>query len=231
MAGLPNRDYVVLEISDTGCGMSAQAQAKAFDPFYTTKSVGRGLGLAAVQGIVRSHGGGIHVISAPERGTTFRVFLPCERRLQDRKRSAPAPEETLLPEGHTLLLVEDEETLRLAVAMSLRKNGFSVLTAGDGRTALNLFREHCKDIDLILVDLTLPGISGAEVCREVRRISADVKIIFTSAYDRERMSAGFPTDEEAPYGFIRKPYRIAELVRTLHRTLRRRRALTSSTHT
>jgi PAS domain S-box-containing protein len=233
MAGLPDRDYVLLEISDTGCGMSPQAQARAFDPFYTTKSVGRGLGLAAAQGIVRSHGGAIHVVSAPGRGTTFRIFMPCERRLIERKRvsGVTAPEEMLSPKDHTLLLVEDEETLRLAVAMSLRKHGFFVVTAADGRTALNLFRERSNDIDLILLDLTLPGMSGAEVCREVRRISPDVKIILTSAYDRERMSAGFPAGEQVPYSFIRKPYRIAELVRTIQRVLRRRPALTGTTRT
>jgi PAS domain S-box-containing protein len=218
-SGLTERTYVLLEISDTGCGMSTQAQANAFDPFYTTKSAGRGLGLAAVQGIVRANSGAIHLVSAPGKGSTFQIFLPCERRLSDRKEASPAIDEVSAPTGHTILLVEDEEVLRQAISKSLEKLGFSVLTAGDGRAAVKLFCERSREIDLILLDLTLPGISGAEVFREVRRLNPDIKILVTSAYDKHRISDNFLFREEVPYSFIRKPYRIGELVRTLQRTL------------
>ncbi|MGA8595966.1 MAG: response regulator [Bryobacteraceae bacterium] len=214
-ASLPDGDYVLLEVSDTGCGMNEQALAKAFDPFFTTKAVGRGLGLSAVQGIIRSHGGAIRVISAPGQGSTFRVFIPCAHAVEAKRKSvSPPPAAEAIQKNRIVLLVEDEETLRLAVSMSLKKNGFSVLAAADGRAALDLFHERAQDIDTIVLDLTLPGMSGVEVFQEVRRIRPDTRIVLTSAYDRERVSDAFGFGEEV-CAFVRKPYRIGELISAL----------------
>ncbi len=224
---LPEADYVLLEVSDTGCGMTDSAIAKVFDPFYTTKSLGRGLGLSAVQGILRQHGGAIGVVSALGKGSTFQLFLPCEAGQLAKTRSMLstadrqfAPANRISDAAHrTILLVEDEDTLRLAVSMSLEKSGFSVIAAGDGHDALDLFYQHTADIDAILLDLTLPGLSSAELFREVRRARPDVRILLTSAYDRGRILAGSEFAEDALCSFIRKPYRISELLRMLQEHL------------
>lgn len=217
---LPAGGYVLLEVSDTGCGMSDQALAKVFDPFYTTKSMGRGLGLSAVQGIIRSHGGAVDVISAPGRGSIFRIFLPCDSAVAAKESNCPIGTNEEPLKNQTILLVEDEETLRLAVSMSLKKNGFDVLAIGDGRAALSLYREQAEEIDAVLLDLTLPGVSGAEVFQEMRRIRPDAKIVLTSAYDREQVSARFASGDQAVCTFIRKPYRIGELVSALRGVVR-----------
>jgi PAS domain S-box-containing protein len=212
-------EYVVLTVSDTGCGMTEQAQARAFDPFYTTKATGRGLGLSAVPGILRAHGGGIDLISAPRQGSTFRVFLPCDLGVPEEGRLTTKAGERSTPKNHVVLLVEDEETLRLAVSKLLQTRGFVVVVAEDGHAAVDLFRDHAEDIDLVLLDLTLPGMSGQEVFRELRVLKPDVKIMFTSGYDPQGITPGSAFSEEVLSNFIRKPYRIDELVHTLHEAL------------
>jgi PAS domain S-box-containing protein len=219
-AGSPEGDYVLLEVSDTGCGMTRQAFAKAFDPFYTTKSMGRGLGLSAVQGIVRSHGGAIHVTSTPGQGSTFQVFLPCACAAK----AAPelhntAPQTEIGSAGQVILLVEDEETLRLVLSLSLQKNGFTVLEAADGRAALDLTRDRAQEISAIVLDLNLPEISGTEVFREFRRIRPEAKVVITSAYESERVQNSFGITEQAGCSFVKKPYRIAELLSALRAVL------------
>jgi two-component system, cell cycle sensor histidine kinase and response regulator CckA len=216
---LPPGKYVVLAVSDTGCGMTEQSQARAFDPFYTTKATGRGLGLSPVPGILRTHGGGIDLISAPRQGSTFRVFLPYDRDVPEERRRTVEAGEHSTPKKHVVFLVEDEETLRLAVSKLLQKRGFGVIVAEDGHAAVDLFRSHAEDIDLVLLDLTLPGMSGQEVFRKLRALKPDVKVMFTSGYDPQELTPGSAFSEEVLSNFIRKPYRIDELVNTLHEAL------------
>ena len=203
---------VRLEISDTGCGMTDEIQARIFDPFFSTKFAGRGLGLSVVQGIVRGHDGAINVASAPGGGSRFEVLLPCT--------CAPArdgnglPVSAAAPRGMSLagnvLVVEDEGPLRLAVSMMLRKRGLAVIEADNGRSAVELFRTNTPKIDVVLLDLTLPGLSGPDVLGELRRIQPAIQVIVTSAYSREyvwKMLGGQPRCH-----FIRKPYQLTELM-------------------
>ena len=208
-------DYVRLEISDTGCGMTEEEKAKIFDPFFTTKPGGHGLGLAIVHGIVHAHNGEINVLSTPGRGTTFNVFLPCAEVCAEIASPAvfATTAEELTAVSGTVLLVEDEDTLRLATAAALHKRGLSVLTAGDGRVAVEVFRAHAEDIGVVLLDLTLPGISGLEVLRQIRVIKPDTIIMLTSAYDQK--IAGSAASGEYPARFLRKPYKFADLMRGL----------------
>jgi nitrogen-specific signal transduction histidine kinase len=216
-------EFVCLKVSDTGCGISEEVQARIFDPFFTTKLAGRGLGLAVVKSFLDECGGSVRVVSAPGQGTRFELLLPSSARPAAPKPSpVAAVAETTHAMSGSVLLVEDEEGLRITVAKILRKHGLSVIEVGDGWSALELIRNPGQGIDLILLDMTMPGPPSHEVFAESRRIRPETKVILTSAYSRE--AAGPSFDAPQLEGFIRKPYQVGELVELLRKTLTARPA-------
>ena len=208
-------DYIKLSVSDTGSGISPEVQGRIFDPFFTTKFTGRGLGLAAVQGIVRTHGGAINVVSSPGQGTRFEILLPCTNQPARYvpALAAPALHTDVGSVTGTILVVEDEDTLLHAVSKMLRMKGFSVLEAIDGDTAIELFRAHERDIAVVVLDMTLPGTSCTQVFGELRQIRHGVKVILTTAYSRE--TAMKAIGGQPAWGFIRKPYQLHDLLKLL----------------
>jgi two-component system cell cycle sensor histidine kinase/response regulator CckA len=212
---LPDGDYLTLEVSDTGQGIPPEIQARVFDPFFTTKSTGHGLGLAVVHGIVRGLGGAIHVASEPGKGTTFQVLLPCaETRAELPSSTVLGCEDSVHPSHEcTVLVVEDEVPLRQAVVKMLRKTGFEVFEASDGSAAIDLLRAKADKIDLILLDVTIPGASSSQVAAEVAQVRPDIRVILTSAYSQEMLIA--PLSAPQIYGFVRKPFQLRDLVKAL----------------
>ena len=211
-------DYLVLEVSDTGCGMSRETQDRVFDPFFTTKSVGRGLGLAVVSGIVRGLGGTIRLTSELGKGTSFQILLPCAQTTGEATfHSMSTIEELAGPSRAAILVVEDEDVLRQAVAKTLRMNGFDIFEAGDGSLAIDLLRANGSKIDAILLDMTIPGASSREVLAEAAKIRPDIRVVLTSAYSQEMFSEA--TNIPQIRSFIRKPFQLGNLLKTLRNTL------------
>jgi signal transduction histidine kinase len=215
---LSDGDYAQLEVSDTGLGMTPDMQARIFDPFFTTKLPGHGLGLAVVQGIVRRLGGAIRVESAPGNGTTLQVLVPCAEKGTQATRCgiSCAPEQTIGFEELTILVVEDEDLLRRATVKMLRNKGFSVIEASDGTAAMDLIRTKNEKIDVLLLDITLPGASSREVLDEAQRLRPKMKVIATSAYGKERVTASLAGRVEH---FIRKPFGLDQLVSLIRESM------------
>jgi PAS domain S-box-containing protein len=207
--------YLQLEVSDTGCGMSRETQAKVFDPFFTTKAAGHGLGLAVVHGIVRGLGGAIHIASESGQGTTIQILLPCAETPGETTRPAVngAAEPARSAREFSVLVVEDEDPLRLAVVRMLRKTGFAVLEADNGSAAINLLRANRGKIDVVLLDMTIPGASSREVVAEAAQITPEIRVVLTSAYSQEMLKP--PMNTSQIHAFIRKPFQFADLVETL----------------
>ena len=201
----PPGEYLHLEVEDEGPGMDAVALARCFEPFFTTKFTGRGLGLAAVVGIVRAHQGVIRVTSEPSQGARFSIFLPAAGKRVQRPANAPAAT-AIEPGTGRLLVIDDDQAVRLLVERMLIKCGYEVELAASGELGVARFRQRPREFRAVLVDMEMPGLSGVETGDALRGIDAEVPVILTSGYSEDLLR-----EDDGFAGFIQKPYRIEEL--------------------
>ena len=213
-------NHVFIEVSDTGCGMDEATMAKMFDPFFSTKFTGRGLGMSAVLGIIRGHHGALKVDSEPNQGTTFRIVFPAvENTLEQQKHV-----QNTVPQldcAASILVVDDEQAIRDMAVMMLQEIGVTeVLTASDGQEALEIYAREQEGIGLVLLDLTMPRMGGEEAFAQLRRMNADVKVVLSSGYSESDIEDSFAG--KGLYGFIQKPYMSEALQSMVRRVLDRK---------
>jgi signal transduction histidine kinase len=204
--------YVLLRVSDTGGGMNAETRTRMFDPFFSTKFTGRGLGLAAVLGIVRGHHGGLSVQSEPGHGTVVTIVLPSMLNTPppaEDPPQQPQPAHSPATAANTVLVVDDDSAVRAVAARMLERMGCTVLLAADGQAAIDLFQSNCETIALVLLDLMMPQISGEQVLGELLRIKSSTHVVVMSGYTRQETSRFFSA--LTPSGFLQKPFTTEEL--------------------
>lgn len=207
--------YVVLEVRDNGEGMDEETRRHMFDPFFTTKATGSGLGLAALQGIVRAHAGGLSVRSVVGEGTVVRVLLPCIAGKAAANSDPPEMSGAEVERG-TVLVVDDQDVVRLTVTLLLKDAGFDVIGAASGREALQIVTDSDVDISAVLLDQRMPGMDGEETLRQLREIEPSLRVVISSGQAAEGAMRQFIT--EGSVGFLQKPYTEKELLMQLGRT-------------
>jgi two-component system cell cycle sensor histidine kinase/response regulator CckA len=237
---MPAGEYVEMEVIDTGTGIAPNVIDKIFDPFYTTKDIGKGtgLGLATVYGFIKQTGGFIYVDSELDKGTTFRIFIPryvpaaddatpevAAPRLagpmplaEDKKRTT-----TDLTGQGTILLVEDEEGLRALNARGLSSRGYTVFEAGNGVEAIDVIERRGGNVDLVVSDVMMPEMDGPTMFKELRKRHPDIKVIFVSGYAEDAFQKSLPDPEK--YDFLPKPFTLKQLVAQVKETMGRPTAL------
>jgi signal transduction histidine kinase len=212
---LPTGTYVGLEIRDDGVGMPPDQQERIFEPFFTTKFMGRGLGLAAVQGIVRAHHGAITVTSSPDSGSAFAVYLPTAGLRSALAMSRPAAAAAAQPapaerSTHHVLVVDDEQHVRNVASQLLEAAGYVVTCVEDGDLALEVLHRDLSAFDLVLLDMTMPRVGGLEVLEQLRQFRPDLPVLLSSGYGPEKV--GDVLNADPACGFIQKPYRREDLL-------------------
>lgn len=209
-------EHVILEVEDTGSGMSPEVRERIFDPFFTTKTTGRGLGLSAMLGILRGHRSGMEISSEVGRGSVFRLCFPAVERPLSLDASGRIVSAEIPMHGQ-VLLVDDEPQILQAIGSALASFGFQVVPARDGMEALDHFREHLGNLDLVLMDLNMPRMDGREAFCAMRSLAPEVPVVLSSGYTELDALQAFP--DGGPAGFLQKPYQIKELRATLQRVL------------
>jgi len=216
--GMTVGDYVTLTVTDTGVGIEKAALAKIFEPFFTTKEQGRGtgLGLSTVYGIVKQSGGSVFCYSEVGIGTAFRIYLPVSTATPEAEQVSVSTR-TPATGKETVLIVEDEESIRFVARRVLERSGYTVLEADSGSAALDVLAQHEGTLDLVLTDLVMPGMTGIELSQELRKTRPGLKMLFTSGYSVDVVSDRF--HPEPDWNFIAKPYGVRELVEEVRRVL------------
>jgi len=212
--------YAFIEVVDTGVGMDQETVSKMFDPFFTTKFTGRGLGLAAVSGIVRGHGGAIIVSSSIHKGTAIRVLFPTSRDTKRRQSDAFPEIDPDTGAGKVVLLVDDDPSVLDVGSRILKRAGFRVITATDGHDALHAFRERSTDVDCVLLDLTMPGMGGEDAFEELRKLSESVPVILGSGYFHSDLRTQF--EDRGFAAVLHNPYMLDHLIVPVARVVKSR---------
>lgn len=218
--------YLYVQVSDTGCGMTEEVQSRLFEPFFTTKFTGRGLGMAAVLGIVRRYKGTIFIQSQPGSGTTIRVLIPISTLVQTAT-GLRAHSEEWVDTAHlfqnqaerTIMVVDDDEAIRTTFSLVLEQEGFNVIPAQHGQQALDIFAARSDDFDCIILDLIMPEMDGEQTLYKMRHLRADIPIILTSGYSETEIQSRFL--DESPTAFIQKPFQVTSLLKTIQKVLQR----------
>lgn len=210
--------YVTLEVHDNGLGMDAETVTKIFDPFFSTKQTGHGLGLAAVSGIVRGHNGGIRVYSEVGQGTTFKLLFPVSQTAVT-EAAAPKTIPDTAAAGSLVLVIDDEAPVREAVTDILELEKMQVMAAASGQEGIALYEQHMAEIDLVILDLSMPGLNGEETFHQLRQLAPNVKVILSSGYNQIEATRHFSGKGLA--GFLQKPYNADMLLHEVMKTLDR----------
>ena len=202
-------------MADTGCGMVPETMERLFEPFFTTKFSGRGLGLSALRGILKGHRAGIQIDSEPGKGSTFRIHFPTGTTAPAERMEGPEVPWEPSPKPGSILLVDDEPAVLASSRAMLEELGYQVLEAQDGLEALARFRETAAEIDLVLLDLTMPRMDGHETLRELQKLNPEVKVILCSGYHEQEAMKEIRLGDFV--GFLHKPYRLRDLRNALEK--------------
>ena len=221
---LPPGRYVCLQVSDTGSGMDKETLARIFDPFFTTKERGTGLGLSATLGIVRSHGGGLQVTSQVGQGTTFKILFPASSRIVSQEILPPMSNGAIVK--GSVLVIDDEKSVREVVRDILEMNHLQIFVAQNGQVGVEMFTAHRAEINVVLLDMQMPVMNGAETFQALRTIDPTVKIILSSGYNENEATQRFVGQDLA--AFLQKPYDLDELVAKVYASLQETKTLTTS---